>query len=151
MAGNKDFKIITKARLKTAKILIDASDWEGSAYMLGYVLECALKASICKTLHLTNYPENTRNDKVDGYFMTHKFDQLLIPSGLEDLFSPRGPIDVFQNWSDFTKEYQGDWPSMRYDKQRLSQFDEIKVKKLYNYLTERPSGIITILNKKKRW
>lgn len=151
MANNRDFKTIAKARLKTVKILISANDWEGAAYMMGYVLECALKAAICKRLNLVTYPENTRNDKVDGYFMTHKFDQLLIPSGLTDLFSATGNRDEFRSWSDFTKEYPGEWPAMRYNPSRLSQFDEIKVKALYNCLTVTPHGIITVMNRKRRW
>jgi len=151
MSNLEDFKSISNLRLKTAKILIDGKDWDGAAYMLGYCLECALKAVICKTLHLVAYPENTRNDKVDSYFMTHKFDQLLTPSGMEDLFSARGQKDVFIGWSEFTQEYPGDWPAMRYDRQRLKQFDELKVKKLYNNLVKKKCGVITVINKEKRW
>jgi len=151
MANCNDLKRIAKARLKTAKILIEAKDWDGAAYNLGYVLECALKAVICKTLNLVNYPEYTKNDRTDSYFMTHKFDQLLIASGMEYIFSPRGPIDAFRNWSDFTKEYQGDWPAMRYDRQRLSQFNETKVKTLYTNLTEPNIGILAIISKKRKW
>lgn len=151
MAGLVDFKEISQARLKTVAILLDARDWDGASYMMGYVLECALKAVICKTLHLVSYPENTRNDKIDGYFMTHKFDQLLIPSGMEDVFSTRGKPDAFRSWSDFTKEYPGDWPGMRYDRQRLKQFDEAKVRKLYNDLVGEPDGILATIEKEKRW
>lgn len=151
MADSKDFKSISKTRLRTVQILIDGKDWDGAAYMMGYVLECSLKAVICKTLHLVSYPENTRDNKIDSYFMTHKFDQLLTPSGMEDLFSGRGEKDVFRNWSEFTQEYQGDWVRMRYDPARLKQFDEIKVKKLYNNLTEEPSGILAVIETKKRW
>ena len=136
--------------MKTVQILLDGRDWDSAAYMMGYALECALKATVCKTLNLIRYPENTRNDKVDNYFMTHKFDQLLTPSGMEDIFSSRGKKDVFRNWSEFTQEYPGDWPAMRYDRQRQKQFDEAKVKKLYNNLVERTShGILTVINKEK--
>jgi hypothetical protein len=151
MAGFADFKSISKSRLKTVEILIDGKDWDGAAYMMGLTLECALKAVICKTLHLTSYPENTRNNKIDDYFMTHKFDQLLTPSGMEDIFSVRGKKDIFRSWSEFTKEYQGDWPTMRYDRQRQGQFDEEKVKKLYNNLVSKPCGIITVISSEKRW
>ena len=119
--------------------------------MLGYVLECALKAAVCKTLNLLNYPEYTKNQKTDEYFMTHKFDQLLIASGLEYLFSTRGSVDAFQYWSDFTKEYPGDWPAMRYDRSRQKQFDEVKVKKLYTILREDSKGILSIIEQEKKW
>lgn len=151
MANIEELKEIAHARLKTAEILISAKDWDGAAYMLGYVLECALKAVVCKTLNLLNYPEYTKNQKTDEYFMTHKFDQLLIASGLEYLFSTRGSVDAFQYWSDFTKEYPSDWPAMRYDRSRQKQFDEIKVKKLYNILIDATKGILSIIEKEKKW
>lgn len=151
MANLKDLKSVSQLRIKTVELLIGGKDWDSAAYMMGYTLECALKAVICKTLHLISYPENTRKNIVDSYFMTHKFDQLLTPSGMEDIFSSRGHKDLFRNWSEFTKEYPDDWPAMRYDRQRQKQFDEAKVKKLYNNLTEKPRGILTIINSQKRW
>jgi hypothetical protein len=122
-SGRRDREVIITpeialARLKSSEILIEAKDWDGAGYLSGHVLECALKAAVCKTLNLLVYPEYTKNEKTDGYFMTHKFDQLLIASGLESIFSSRGPIEAFQYWSDFTKEYPSDWPAMRYDRSR---------------------------------
>src|SRR3989344_421026 len=143
MANAADFKKIAEARLSTVDTLIQAEDWDGAAYMMGFVLECALKAATCKTLKLTSYPENTRNKKTDSFFMTHVFDQLLTVSGLADTFSAQGPVSAFRNWSEFTKEYEGEWTAMRYDRDRLAQFDEIKVKHLYNNLKEVPDGVIT--------
>lgn len=141
---------ITKARLKTAKILLKAKDWDGSVYMMGYVLECALKAAACKALHLATYPENTKNDKIDIYFMTHRFDQLLIVSGLEEIFSlKRGVVEESMNWSDFTINYPGDWPKMRYEPNLI--WDEIKTRKLYNNLTDYKSGILTVIKRRRKW
>jgi HEPN domain len=151
MANGEELKTIAKARLKTAEILIEAKDWDGAAYMMGYVLECALKAVVCKTLNLLEYPQYTKNKKTDGYFMTHEFDQLLIASGLESLFSTRGSVDAFQYWSDFTKEYPTDWPSMRYSLERQKQFDETKVKKLYTILIEKDKGILEIIENQNKW
>jgi hypothetical protein len=151
MANTQELKEIALARLKTSQILIAAKDWDGAGYMLGYVLECALKAVICKTLNLLEYPQYTKNEKTDGYFMTHKYDQLLIASGMEYLFSARGPLDAFEYWSEFTKEYPGDWPAMRYDRQRQKQFDEVKVQKLYNVLTEDKKGILALIEQEKKW
>ena len=151
MANTQELKEIALARLKTSQILINANDWDGAGYMLGYVLECALKAVICKTLKLLDYPQYTKNEKTDAYFMTHKFDQLLIASGMDYIFSSRGPADAFKYWSTFTEEYPGDWPTMRYDRQRQKQFDEIKVQKLYNVLTEKKRGILAIIEQEKKW
>lgn len=150
MANCLELKKITKARLKSAKTLMDSGDWHGAAYMLGYALECALKAATCKTLRLVSYPENTGKEKVDSFFMTHKFEQLLFVSGLDDLFSFRSPIpEVSSNWSQFTLAYPGDWPTMRY--QINPAWDEAKVKGLYEMLTHDSHGLITIIGRKKRW
>jgi hypothetical protein len=149
MSNCEELKQITKARLKSAKTLIAAKDWHGAAYMLGYVLECALKAATCKTLHLVEYPENTKNDKINLYFMTHRFEQLLLVSGLEDIFSSRGPAETWKNWSEFTIEYPADWTPMRYDTK--VRWDKTKVNKLYNNLTASKFGIISIIKRKKRW
>lgn len=149
MANCAELRIIAKSRLKSAEILMKATDWHGAAYMLGYALECALKAATCKTLHLITYPDNTKNDKINSYFMTHRFEQLLIVSGLEDIFSSRGPQKAWQNWSDFTLEYPGEWPSMRYDLKTV--WDKIKVEKLYNNLTEPIDGMMTIIKRRGKW
>jgi len=149
MSNCDELKKITKARLKSAKTLMAAKDWHGAAYMLGYVLECALKAVICKTLHLVEYPENTKNDKINLYFMTHRFEQLLLVSGLEDIFSSRGPAEVWKNWSDFILKYPGDWPAMRYNLDLT--WNKTNVKKLYSNLADSEHGIITLIRKKKRW
>lgn len=147
MATGTDLKQITKKRLKTVKVLLSVKDWDGAAYMMGFVLECALKAVICKTLHLVNYPEYTGKQKVDDYFMTHRFDLLLKVSGMENIFSDRGPSESWRNWSEFTVEYPGDWPAMRYDINR--KWDETKVKKLYTNLVESQNGLLKEV--KKRW
>ena len=81
MASSSELKSISLLRMKTVKILIEGKDWDSAAYMMGYALECAMKAVVCKTLNLVSYPENTRNNLTDNYFMTHKFDQSLTPSG----------------------------------------------------------------------
>lgn len=149
MANCTDLKKIAQARLRSARTLMKADDWHGAAYMLGYVLECALKAVTCKTLNLVTYPDNTKNDKINSYFMTHRFEQLLIVSGLEGIFSSRGPQKAWQNWSDFTLEYPGDWPSMRYELKTI--WNETKVIKLYENLMEQTSGILTIIKRRGKW
>lgn len=149
MVDNLRLKRIIRQRLRTVQILIQADDWDVAAYMMGLVLECALKAAVCKTLKLIKYPEYTKNKKIDDYFMTHKFDQLLIVSGLSDVFSDRGNIDAYRNWSEFTSEFLGDWPTMRYDPER--NWNALKVKNLYTNLTDPKHGILTEIKKRKKW
>lgn len=149
MADCAQLKLISKARLKSAEVLMKAEDWDGATYMMGYVLECSLKSCVCKSLRLSKYPESR---KTDSHFMTHNFDQLVVLSGMSDIFNISiVPTDIFQNWSDFTKEFPGDWPAMRYDINRQQLFNDIKTKKLYNCLTDKPNGILSVIKNKKRW
>lgn len=132
MAKYEDLKIITEARLQTIQTLIDAQDWIVSAYMMGCVLEYALKAVACKTLHLSNYPP-LKSKKIEAFFRTHEFDSLLIISGMLDIFSSGGSF--FGNWSAFTQEYLGQWTEMRFEtNNQNSQWDEIKTNNVYNEL-----------------
>ena len=151
MATCKDLKKIAQARLKTAGILIKAKDWQGAAYMLPYALECALKAVICKKLNLSVYPDDDKDDTVRTFFSTHIFVQLIVVSGLQDIFGPTGIADCFKHWSDFTAEYPGKWPGMRYNYDKMKQFDEPKVMSLYRNLTEPSFGILTTIKNKRRW
>lgn len=151
MATHQDFKDIAKKRLKTAEILMSYQEWGMAAYILGFVLECVLKASACKALNLAVYPEieKTKNQQIVNYFRTHNFDMLLVVSGTSDIFglSREGA----SSWSGFTQEYTkiGKWTDIRYEV--LNQFDENLVKSLYKFLTEKPSGIISLIETKNRW
>jgi hypothetical protein len=151
MANGTGLRRLCRARIITVKTLMAADDWDAAAYMMGYVLETALKAAPCKALKLTNYPERTSNKQIDSCFMSHKFDQLLIISGLADLFSITGSPNSFRNWSDFVQEYQGEWVNMRYNPQALQNFDKIKVERLSQNLFDDPESIIKTISGKNRW
>ena len=128
---------------------MQAGEWGMAAYILGFVLECVLKATACKALNLTAYPElgKTKNRRVTDYFLTHNFDMLLVISGTSDLFGLTG--EGSSSWSGFTQEYTGEWTDIRY--QILNQFDENKVRQLYKYLTENSLGVIPLIDNKERW
>lgn len=151
MANSEQLKKISEARLKSAQILLRAGDWYGSVEMMGYALECALKSVTCKTLHLDEYPSGTRNKKIDNYFMTHNFDQLLIVSGMSNVFNLSSDLEIFKNWSEFTKNFPGDWVSARYDSERQDKWNKEKVGKLYKNLTDKLYGIIEVINNNKLW
>ena len=52
MLTRKSLRSISGAKLEAAKILYNAGDYDTAGYLLGYVVECALKAAICKKLNL---------------------------------------------------------------------------------------------------
>jgi hypothetical protein len=151
MTTCEDFKGIAKSRLKTAEILMSNKEWGVAVYMMGFVLECILKASACKTLNLTTYPEikETKNPRIVNYFCTHDFDSLLIISGVSDIFQLSGV--GASSWSGFTQEYTKieKWTDIRYDV--INQFDEKLATNLHKFLAEKPNGIIPLINAKNVW
>ncbi|MGB2624020.1 MAG: hypothetical protein WAN25_16880, partial [Candidatus Acidiferrum sp.] len=60
--------------------LFAAGFFDGCAYLCGYVVELALKARICSTLNIDEYPEKGR---LGDTFKTHGFDELRVLAGME--------------------------------------------------------------------
>jgi HEPN domain-containing protein len=154
MHTGSELRKMTHHKLRTVKRLLDAGEWEVAAYLMGYALECALKASASKRLNLTTYPplrDSARNKVAEG-FKTHDFKQLLVVSGLSDLFRVGSTYyTASQNWSDFTIEYPDNWTTMRYTDGSVKKFDEPKVKDLYKCLYDDSDSIIQTIIRKKRW
>lgn len=67
-------------RLREAKVLFDNHRYEGAYYLLGYAVECALKAYIAKLTRRHDFPPDRKfvND-----IYTHDLIKLLRISGLE--------------------------------------------------------------------
>jgi len=101
-------KSVARAKFKAAKILSNAGDYDTAGYLLGYVVECALKATICKKLNLTEYPDTGRHKDV---FASHDFDRLLTLSGYSSHINLSVNPDLFQNWSILTQDWK---PETRY-------------------------------------
>jgi hypothetical protein len=141
MTASPDFKLLAERRLRTVELLISHEEWVVAAYMMGFVLECVLKAAICKVLHLESYPEpgpGVRHE-VSTYFMTHNFDQLLIVSGMSDLFRLYGK--GANTRASFIQEYPGSWTDIRY-KTAMTEFDKEKVALLYKLLNDSPDVVL---------
>lgn len=151
MANSADFETLAENRLKTVDILIKNQEWGVAVYLMGFVLEYILKASVCKALNLSSYPEikKVKNDKIINCFLTHDFDMLLMISGASKIFNLSGL--GASSWSGFTQEYtkSGRWTDMRYEV--ISQFDESKTRGLYDYLTKETDGIIPLIKSQKIW
>ncbi len=150
MANHKELKKISKSRMRASEILIKHKDYDGAYYLMGYALERALKAIICKRLNLSQYPDKYRGDKGDSQekvniFKTHNFDILLTLSGLESDFTLIAPERRAENWSECTK-----WNTqIRYEP--VGTRSEADAKRMYEALIEKPEGIITWIKKHNKW
>jgi hypothetical protein len=65
-------------RVADAKALLAAGQFQGSYYVAGYAIECALKACLCKQFKLHDFPD--RKLVQDSY--THDLDNLVRLAGL---------------------------------------------------------------------
>ena len=93
MATRNELKTLAYTRLKEAKLLHKNKFYDGAIYLCGYVIEMALKARICKLLKVTAYPEDLPNMKI------HKFEYLLIQSGLSSEINASVDKALFDNWN----------------------------------------------------
>lgn len=76
----EDLKKLAKQRLAEAQELYRKGLYDGCAYLCGYVVECALKARICRYLKLKEYPSSGEYGRI---FKTHDFELLKLLAGLE--------------------------------------------------------------------
>lgn len=107
MSTREQLRNLATLRLREAEALFDAGLYDGCAYLCGYVVELALKARICATPDLVEYPEKAR---LGGSFLTHDFDDLKLLAGMENEFTAARP-GLLANWSIASK-----WkPEQRYD------------------------------------
>jgi hypothetical protein len=106
MVTRRELQKLACLRLKEAEALFNAGCYDGYAYLCGYVVEFALKAAVCATLGVEEYPEG----RLKGSFRTHDFDGLKLLAGMEMTFTPANPIRL-SNWSVASK-----WkPERRYE------------------------------------
>jgi len=54
-----DLQILADARIEDAKVLLNGRRWAAAYYLLGYAVECALKACAAKQFRQHEVPEKT--------------------------------------------------------------------------------------------
>jgi len=97
-----DYKQVALDRLQDAHILFDAKRYSAAYYMVGYVIECALKARIAQRFARHTIPER---QLLEGVYQ-HDLEKLLTVAGLRsDLnaamsqnASLRNNWNIVKNW-----------------------------------------------------
>ena len=146
MLSRTDLHKISRTRLKEAKVLLRSRLYDGAKYILGYSLETAFKARICKILD-SDYPDRGDLSKT---FFTHKFDTLVILSGLEKLIDAQKYKDPYfaVNWSLLTDPTSASvWKeTLRYEKIGTATLAEVKA--LILALEDKDHGVLTWIMRK---
>lgn len=137
MATRVQLQELAQLRLQEAEALFAAGFFDGCAYLCGYVVELALKARICGTLDLSEYPE--RGSRVKEAFRTHDFDDLKLLAGMEHEFSADRPV-LLSNWSIASK-----WkPERRYEPP--GSYDRMAAEQILNAIRARPDGVLECIS-----
>jgi hypothetical protein len=81
---------LAELRLEDAEALIASGRWAAAYYLLGYCLECALKACIARQFRTDEVPDR----KLVNSFYTHRLDELLLISGAKPRLEMRAENDA---------------------------------------------------------
>lgn len=98
---------LAELRLRDAEVLLTAGQWEAAYYLLGYCIECALKACVAKQFRLHEVPDKKL---VDDFYM-HRLDELLKISGVKSEMETHAKADskfginwnTVRDWNESTR------------------------------------------------
>jgi HEPN domain-containing protein len=133
------FQRISEIRRKEALALLNEGHYSGSYYLVGYAVECALKACVAKQVRRYDYPDR----KLANEVFTHDLEKLMRLSGLapelEKEMETNKPLEL--NWAVIK-----DWSeAARYD----IGITETQARDLYSACTTRGSGVLNWI--RRRW
>jgi HEPN domain-containing protein len=138
--NRNDFQKISNLRVKEAKTLLDRRFFCGSYYLLGYAVECALKACIARNTDKFDFPPNPKQVR---NIYTHDIETLLRASGLEQ----EREIEIKNN-----PGFEANWSTVKdwkEDSRYKNDIDELTSKDFYSAVTARKNGVLSWL--KKYW
>lgn len=125
--------------MRDADALLTAGRWDAAYYLLGYCVECALKACVAKQFRLHEVPDK----KLVNSFYTHRLDELLTISGVKSEMEIHAKTD---------SSFEINWNTMR-DWSETTRYDigitEAFARGMYDAVTNTASGILPWL--KTRW
>jgi hypothetical protein len=140
MATRNQLRELALLRLQEAEVLFNTGLYDGCAYLCGYVVELALKARICASLGVNDYPE--KGSRLRDAMKSHVLDDLGLLAGMgHDLTSARPALVA--NWSSLI-EWKPEW---RYNPK--GSYDRQSAQKLLNAVRSRPDGVLTCIS--GRW
>ena len=84
-----DLQILANARVADAEVLLAGGRWAAAYYLLGYAVECGLKACPARQFREHEVPDKT----IVNDFYTHRLDRLLEISGARDDLQSRAATD----------------------------------------------------------
>ena len=137
--NRKKLQEIAKLRRKEAVALLKSNHYAGAYYLLGYAVECALKACIAKKTRKYDFP----NKEIANKAYVHNLEQLLKLAELDrDLVQDMRINNTLAiNWA-----VVKDWTESSRYSVNISSSD---AKDLYSACTSRANGILSWI--KLKW
>lgn len=135
MATREELKDLAQLRLREAEALFAAGLYDGCVYLCGYVVELALKAVVCATLAISEYPN-------EQMFKTHEFTKLTLLAGLQEQITAANPA-LLKNWSVAT-EWESEW---RY--KPVGTYGKARAEEVVEAIKADPDGVLPYLS--QRW
>jgi len=132
------FKKISQQRVNEARSLFDDRHWPGAYYLIGYSVECALKACVSKQVKRFDFPDK----KLAKEAFTHDLEKLVRVAGLALTFDEdrKSNPSLELNWA-----VVKDWnESARYE----ITITEAQARDMFSACTGR-NGILPWI--KRRW
>ena len=130
---------ICNTRVKEANALLKAGHFDGAYYLIGYAIECALKACVAKQIQRYDFPDK----KLANEAFTHDLEKLVRVSGLYQILErdmQASPV-LELNWA-----IVKDWTeTSRYE----LGTSEAQARDMYSACTARKNGILPWI--KRRW
>ena len=134
-----DLQVLAEARVVDAEALLQAGRWAAAYYLLGYAVECALKACAAKQFHEHEVPDKT----IVNDFYTHRLDRLLNISGAKVALEAQAAADP---------RFQVNWNAVR-DWNETSRYDhsttEARARDMLVAVADPSSGVLPWL--KTQW
>jgi|SRR5215813_10513081 len=134
-----DLRLLSRLRIREARILLAARAFHGAYYLAGYAVECALKACIARQFQRHDIPDKRLVNDV----YTHDVDKLLDLAGLRPALRQDAAANpaLQTNWN-----VAKDWKeTVRYDPGIMAQ----EAHDLYSACPAQQHGVLPWL--RNRW
>ncbi len=134
-----DLQILAEARVADAESLLRDGRWAAAYYLLGYAVECGLKACAAKQFREHEVPDK----RIVEDFYTHRLDKLLNISGVKAALEAHAAVDP---------QFDVNWNTVR-DWNEVSRYDhsttEAKARDMLVAVADSSSGVLPWL--KSQW
>lgn len=127
----KDLQGLANVRLKEANVLLKGGLFDGAYYLVGYAVECALKACIAKGTQRHEFPDKK---KVESSY-SHNLLDLIKVAGLKDARVEQARKDP---------EFEANWGIVQSwsEQSRYRRHSAEAARSLMNAVSDRRHGVI---------